>query len=1314
VEVAAAETVADESDPYRVQGHASDRTAVGFRQSPVEVQAAIYCPCMDRNGGADTGVRLWLLGEFRATAGDAAVDLGGPRQRAVLAMLALARGEVVSVDELIDAVWGDAPPAGATGSLQAFVSHLRRALQPDRAARSSAGVIVRESRGYALRLPPDGVDVWRFERLVRDGAAAVESDPAAAATKLTEALGLWRGTPLLDYRDEPWAQPHVARLTGLRTAALEHAFAARLESGEAAVLVPELQQLVDEDPLREERWRLLVLALYRANRQAAALSALRRAREVLADELGVDPGPALRSLEAEVLAQSPTLDVSPAPPPQPTPPAPGTTTPMVEQPTAVGAPADIPAPRHAADILVEREREVRELDAGISAAVEGDGRLVLLHGPPGIGKSRLLLELRTRAERRGLRVLRARGSELEQAFAFGAARQLFEGLLRERPELLTGGAVAAGVVFDPDHGGASDGEDVSFATLHGLYWLTLNSTADGPLLLIVDDLHWCDSGSLRFLGYLARRLDGLPVLLVGATRDGERYPSSDLVDDLANDAATVSLRPRRLSRDGVRALVRERLGLDAAADFCDACFDSTGGNPLALRQLLRALESEGVRPDVAHVDVARALGSRALSSIVLLRLRRLTPAATAVARSLAVLGDGAGLPVVAAHAGLPEADAARVTEELALAEIVRPEPPLGFVHALVRDAVYRDVSPGERELAHDRAARLLADTGAGAEHVAAQLLHAPRRADEWVVAALRRAAAEALHRGWPDGAAAYLKRALEEPPPADQRADILLDLGVAQAPSDGPGALVPLQEAYELLKGTERGAVAARTLAHVLVFAGPRGGAPAFAQRAAAELSADQLDEKQSLVALSRVAGHMHGLPPETWGFGDEPSVVGDGPGARMLEAELSWEWLCAARPAEEAARLAARSLADGQLYTVDNGLLWVVATFVQDMADKDVMPQWDRALAYVRDHGSLFGMLSVGLWRGFALWRRGELLEAEESLRMSIEQLKMWQSGIGDPYAEAFLIFTLLERDDVEAAQAVLDSGRAPTIDYDGTRALLEATAALRLAQGRPAEAMQLAEQAAAMFSYVVNPVWRLDKVIRGKALTALGRPEEAVALVERDLEIALRWGRRARSAGCGASWAGSAGRPVCRTSRRPSGCCGPPTRASSTARLSPRSARRCWRPAATRRSRCCRRPSRSRTRATARGCAGAPVMPSRPPAARPAAGGFRTGGADADRAPGRPAAGRGRRPPRRRAEALPDADRRRPLRHRPPVEAGQRPRRARRGRRDQAVGSRPAPAAAARPRLQAARKVVASATNDSPPRTPYEEEDLEHPEDA
>ncbi|HZG93256.1 MAG TPA: BTAD domain-containing putative transcriptional regulator [Mycobacteriales bacterium] len=956
-------------------------------------------------------------------------------------------------------------------------------------------MITRESRGYALRLPADAIDVWRFERLVRDGASVVETAPGTAAGTLQEALALWRGVPLLDYRDEPWALPHVARLTGLRTAALEHAFAARLESGEAAVLVPELQQLVDEDPLREERWRLLVLALYRANQQAAALSALRRAREVLADELGVDPGPALRSLEAEVLAQSPSLDVAP----QPTP----------AQPAAhAGAPADIPAPRHAADILVEREREVRELDAGISAAVDGDGRVVLLHGPPGIGKSRLLVELRTRAEARGVRVLRARGSELEQAFAFGAARQLFEGLLRDRPQLLAGGAAAAGAVFDPDHGGAADGEDVSFATLHGLYWLTLNSTADGPLLLIVDDLHWCDSGSLRFLGYLARRLDGLPVLLVGATRDGERYPSSDLVDDLANDAATVSLRPRRLSRDGVRALVRERLGLDAAADFCDACFDSTGGNPLALRQLLRALESEGVRPDVAHVDVARALGSRALSSIVLLRLRRLTPAATAVARSLAVLGDGAGLPVVAAHAGLPEADAARVTEELALAEIVRPEPPLGFVHALVRDAVYRDVSPGERELAHDRAARLLADTGAGAEHVAAQLLHAPRRADEWVVAALRRAAAEALHRGWPDGAAAYLKRALEEPPPADQRADILLDLGVAQAPSDGPGALVPLQEAYELLKGTERGAIAARTLAHVLVFAGPRGGTPAFAQRAVAELPADQLDEKQSLIALGRVAGHMHGLPPEAWGFGDEPYVVGDGPGARMLEAELSWEWLCAARPAEDAARLAARSLADGQLYTVDNGLLWVVATFVQDMADKDVMPQWDRALAYVRDHGSLFGMLSVGLWRGFALWRRGELLEAEESLRMSIEQLEMWQSGIGDPYAEAFLIFTLLERDDLQAAQAVLDSGRAPTIDYDGTRALLEATAALRLAQGRPADALELAERAASLFPYVVNPVWRLDKVIRGKALTALGRPEEAVALVERDLEIARQWG--------------------------------------------------------------------------------------------------------------------------------------------------------------------------------------------------------------
>ena len=279
-------------------------------------------------------LRIRVLGRLDAWDGDVEVDLGGRRQRAVLAVLVLARGQAVPAERIADCLWGESLPANAAGAVQSYVSHLRRRLQPDGAPRSRGGVIVNEGGGYAVRLPRDGVDAWRFERLVRDaGAASSAGDPRQAAVLLTEALDLWRGPALSEYAGESWAEAEIARLSELRGVARERLLAARLEAGESALLVPELEALVAEEPLREERWRLLVLALYRAQRQADALAALRRARALLADELGIDPGPALRALEGEVLAQSPALG---GPVPEPAPP------PAVERTTP---PSPAPSPR---------------------------------------------------------------------------------------------------------------------------------------------------------------------------------------------------------------------------------------------------------------------------------------------------------------------------------------------------------------------------------------------------------------------------------------------------------------------------------------------------------------------------------------------------------------------------------------------------------------------------------------------------------------------------------------------------------------------------------------------------------------------------------------------------------------------------------------------------------------------------------------------------------------------------------------------------------------------------------------------------------
>lgn len=603
-------------------------------------------------------LHLHVLGELTAMRDGAVVDLGGRRQRAVLAGLIILRDQVVPADRLIDCVWGDLPPANATGALQAYVSHLRRRLEPDATARQRDGVIARAGPGYVLRLAPGAVDAWEFESAVE---AAAGQAPGDAVCTLETALRLWRGPAYADYAGETWAEAEIARLTELRAVARERLLATRLDLGEAQLVIGDLEALVAEDPLREERWRLLTLALYRAHRQAAALAALRRAREVLADELGVDPGPALRSLEAEVLAQSPDLDV----------PAPA---------VAKNAARRVPRPR-TPDGLVDREREMAVVRAMIEELGDGGSGCLLIEGPAGIGKSRLLDEVRRLAVGTDLPVRSARSSALEQDFDFGVVRQLFD----------TG---VDDVVGQADR----------FAALRGLCEHTTRLAETAPFVVCVDDIQWTDEPSLQYLAYLVKRLEGIPVLVVMAMRTGETHGADDLLAELAGNESVSVLHPTPLTEEGTAALVTDRLGRGADT-FVATCHRMTSGNPLLLRQLLRALADQGVPPDAAHVDTVRAVGSRAITSLVTLRLRRMPATVTTVARAVAVLGPAADLVTVADLAQHSEEDVAAALDVLARGEILLDGQPLEFVNPLVRDAIHADIPAGERALLHERMGR---------------------------------------------------------------------------------------------------------------------------------------------------------------------------------------------------------------------------------------------------------------------------------------------------------------------------------------------------------------------------------------------------------------------------------------------------------------------------------------------------------------------------------------------------------------------------------------------------------------------------------
>ncbi|MBL7499933.1 AAA family ATPase [Frankia sp. CNm7] len=1069
-------------------------------------------------GPADETLRINVLGDLTVSRDGVALDVGGRRQRAVLGLLVLARGDAVPANRLIDLLWENQPPPGATGALQSYVSHLRRRIEPDRDARSRGSVIVRMGPGYALTVGPDVVDAWRFEQLVR--RASTGADPAGRVATLVDALELWRGPAFAEYRDESWTVAEVARLTELREVAREQLVEARLGCGETAVVVPEIEALVAEQPLREERWRLLVLALYRSHRQGDALGALRRARAVLADELGVDPGPALRALEAEVLSHAPSL--------VPTSPSLVAASAPVPAPAAMAAPARpdlVPAARSSGpDSLVDRDREVAELAACVADARDGQARLVVIEGPAGIGKTRLLAEARRLAATHTARIFTARGSQLEKEYGFGAVRQLFEAAVAAPPpgqDLLAGAAARAAMVFDVEPAtpaeavaplgpaaGSPQRADGSLAVLHGLYWLTVRLAADGPVMLAIDDLQWCDSASLRFLSYLVRRAEGLPILIVATLRTGEPHDDEGLLAELTHDPGTVLIGPGPLTAAGVADLVRGRLG-DAAEDaFVAACHRTTAGNPLLLRQLLRALQAEGVRPDATHADTVRAIGSRAVSSLVLMRLARLAQESTAVARWIAILGNGAALPIVAALAGLSEAGAAAAVGTLARAEVLRDEYPLGFVHPLVADAVYRDLPPGERQLHHDRAARVLHETGATPEQVAAHLLQVPHRSDPWVIEVLRQAANRASDRGAPDAAATYLVRALQEQQEPTVRALLLVDLGRVEAISKGVAAVPHLAEAYEALEPGAQRAQVGQMLARTLVFAGTPGEATRFALQAVAELPPGLDDERQGLLGLARIGGYMHDLDPGIWRRGPEPAVAGDGPGARMLAAALAWERVVDGTDRAKAIELARFANGDGVLTRVDIGLLWAVAGVVLLLAGEETEAMWDDGLSHSYQRGTVFGALATHLWRGHLEWERGELREARQSFQIVTEQSQVWGMPFGTGYSDSYAIGVLVDQGDLAAARALVDRVHHESRFAEGARLFGEMHARLLVAEGRHEEALASVEEVRAVMARVRNPAWRPWRSLRARALAGLGRHEEAVALVEDELALARAWG--------------------------------------------------------------------------------------------------------------------------------------------------------------------------------------------------------------
>ncbi len=642
-----------------------------------------------------------VLGATEVWRGDDRVDLGTPKRRALLAALALSGGRPVSVDGLVDLIWGDQPPDGVAGTLQVYVSGLRRALEPDRPPRAPATVLVTVTPGYALHLPEGALDASRFERAVTDahrrlaGSRQPWAVPGldgeqvgAALAELDAALALWRGVPYVELGEAPSVVAERARLEELRSVALEDRAVLALVAGDHATVAAEAEVLTAQHPLRERLWAIRAVALARSGRQADALDVLRQVREVLDTELGLEPSQELRELQTLVLRQDDALAWSPpaggVAPPRPPVAAVATAPEVVAAAPAVELPPLPPWP------LAGRQEVLDRLLACYDAVEGGEARIASITGEPGIGKSRLVTEVAHRARDRGATVLLGRCSQDDGAPPLWPWQQVLRGLDADLP------------VTD------SDDEGAQFRTFEALLDRVLGAARATPTLLVMDDLHWADEPTLRVLRLLASREVGgarLLVLLTWRTHPEPTGALADLVEALARAGHGPRLTLGGLSAVDAAAVVEAVAEVAPSAPEADELAGRTDGNPFFLVEYARlARERGGLAALVAEADPPAAV-----SDVLVRRLDRLPQPTRTVLSWAAVVGREFDLPVLAEVSSVPEDDVLDRLDPALDAGLLREEGigRYAFGHALVRDTVYAGWSATRRARAHARAAAVL-------------------------------------------------------------------------------------------------------------------------------------------------------------------------------------------------------------------------------------------------------------------------------------------------------------------------------------------------------------------------------------------------------------------------------------------------------------------------------------------------------------------------------------------------------------------------------------------------------------------------------
>jgi DNA-binding CsgD family transcriptional regulator len=783
-------------------------------------------------------------------------------------------------------------------------------------------------------------------------------------------------------------------------------------------------------------------------------------------------------------------------------------------------------------VPLERERELARIDELLAAAAGGVGQIEVIEAPSGMGKSTLLAQARAHALAAGMQVLQGAGSELEVDYPFGTVLTLFQDWLAHadtaaQDRLLRGrAALAAPLLRDSDEGLITAGDQ--FAIIHGLYWCTVNLSELGPTVLLVDDVHWADELSLRFLSYLANRLDDLPVVLLLAIRSGDPRTDIPLVAHLSAVEGDNLMRLAALTPPAVGELLRRNVSDLVDVDgFVDTCSAITGGNPFLVNELASAIRTEGRSWLAANLDRVETFAPLPVRRRVLLRLMRLGKDALALARACAVLGHGAPLGLASSLAGISTDAAACAVDRLVRADILEPGTQLAFTHPMTRSAVYEDLPPGERPLAHAAAAALLREAGERPQTVAHHLLLATPVPEPWALDALQRGAMAAARKGSPATAVRYLRHAISIGLPEQRRVSLLVDLGLLEAAcGETQVAVARLEDAVGLIEEPTEQARCLYALGLTLYRNGRHSEAATAFERSA--LLAKPFDPELALAAEGAwtfTAYYLDAVLPRALTRLDTLSAQVRRHGAkttaqRVVLAVAALHTSLANPPACHGGDMAAEALRDGALLREQTSEsvavnLAILALIYSDRIE-EAASTVDDVISDARAHGNVLAVAEASLIRSFVSLARGDVTNAWIDAQAAVDGTQKGWYGLA-PLALGTLAQCLIERGELyQAATVLAEAELTLTANQPQTQGLNSyihmARGRIRLARSDARGALEdflAAGRALSVFG-TTNPSVLRWRSMAGVAAKAVGDLELATNLVGQELDLAYAFGLR------------------------------------------------------------------------------------------------------------------------------------------------------------------------------------------------------------